>query len=595
MKSDKRLWLLGLIGMAFMVVAAACGGDEATPIVVEKEVVKVVEVEKLVPVEVVKEVIRTVEVEKPVVVEVIKEVVKIVEVEKPVIVEKIVEVVSTPTPLPPVTKRIEELTVAQIGNPVALDCWNYTSVDEADILYHFAEPLFAFDRQNQLHGVVAESWEMVSPTEWLIRIRKGLKFHDPEYGELKAEDVVASLDACYNEEGISITRIPAPMVDRQVEILDPYTIRITLAEPGTAVLPNAYADAFMTSKRYLELVGLTGFTRRPMGTGPLKFVEWVPNVRIVGERFEDYWGGDIGVERVVWRIITDAFTRKSELLTGGIDILPFLVPEVVPEVEANPDVRVVTVFSSRYLFVVLPIRHPPYDDQRVRQALNYAVNKQEIVDTLFRGIGALPLTGVVHPMLAEADPNRVGYPYDPVKARQLLDEARADGVEIGTINIFATSDRYTLDKETGEAVAGYWRAIGLDVEFFPESRTTLFPKLMGLQMEDPSQVGCGNLLARAEMCTALWLQGREDPRSRGQEYAVGFPLAWNTLINDLGLTVSGSAESIQQARALDELFTEYAPWVFLLNFVDLYGVSNDIDWMPYPLETRYFLDARLRE
>ena len=88
--------------------------------------------------------------------------------------------------------RVEELKVGQFGDPVTLDCWDWTAVDELDILQHFAEPLFRFDRDGNITGAIAESWEMKSPTEWIIRIRKGIKFHDPEYGELTAEDVVAS-------------------------------------------------------------------------------------------------------------------------------------------------------------------------------------------------------------------------------------------------------------------------------------------------------------------------------------------------------------------------------------------------------------------
>ena len=359
---------------------------------------------------------------------------------------------------------IAEVHIAQIGNPVALSCPDWSSSDEADVLQHFAEQPFQFDRQNVLQPMLVERFEMLDPTEWILHLRKGVKFHDPAYGEMHADDFVASLDFCFQEGSRNLGRIPSSIVNRQVTIIDDYTIRLKLGAPGTASLPNHLGNwIFVSAKEYMQTMG-DKFTRRPMGTGPYRFVEWVPNVRIVGERFEDYWGEKPAAKRVVWRIISDAFTRKSEFLTGGIDLLPFLVPEVVPEVEANPKTRVESVLSSRYIFVVLPVSVPPFNDKRVRQALNYAVNKQEIVDQLFRRIGARSLTGVVHPMLPEADPNRLGYPYDPAKAKRLLDQARADGVKIGTIRLFSPNDRYTLDKEMGEAVAGYWRSIGLQVE-----------------------------------------------------------------------------------------------------------------------------------
>lgn len=506
------------------------------------------------------------------------------------------------TPAPPPTsppapaakpERVEELKVGQFGDPVTLDCWDWTSVDEIDILQHFAEPLFRFDREGNVHGAVAESWEMKSPTEWILNIRKGMKFHDPEYGELTAEDVVASLDACFDPEGRAVKKQAGVVAEREVEILDDYTIRVTFPEPGTAALPNLWTYTAISDKAYLEQVG-KDFARKPMGTGPYKFVEWVPNVRIVGERFEDYWGQDPGVDRLVWRIIPDAFTRKSEFLTGGLDVLPFMEAGWVPEVEENPDVRVESVLSARYIMVVLPVGEPPYNDKRVRHALNYAVNKKEIVEQLFQSIGATLPRGVVNPIMPEADPTRVLYPYDPEQAKELLDAARADGVEIPPLTLYAPNDRYVMDKEMGEAVAGYWRAIGLEVEYIPESRTTLFPRAMGLEMHDPFLVGFGNTLLRADYPFNLWLQKRYDPPSRGSYYAKG-PDEWDEMVSELAALPSGSPESIELARELDELFIEYTPWVFVVNFVDLFGVSNAIEWKPYPFESRYFIDVKPRK
>ena len=203
-------------------------------------------------------------------------------VEKEVIKEVEVEVVVTPTPPAPDADRIDELKVAQFGNPVNLDCWDWTSIDELDILHHFAEPLFRFDREGNIQGVVAEDWEMKSPTEWVINIRQGLKFQDPDYGELTAEeDVVASLEACFEPERRAIAKQPGVVAEMAIEILDDYTLSIKFPEPGTAALPNVWTYTAISSKKYLEQVG-NDFTRKPMGTGPYKFVEWVPNVRIVG-------------------------------------------------------------------------------------------------------------------------------------------------------------------------------------------------------------------------------------------------------------------------------------------------------------------------
>ncbi len=497
------------------------------------------------------------------------------------------------TKAPAAVKRFETLFVAQIGNPVSLTCWDYSATDEADILVYFADAMFSADRDAVITGSAVDEWEMESLTSWRLHLREGMKAHDPKYGVLDAEDAVASMDSCLREGAKSITRNPAPIVHREVEILDENTFRMTLQEPGAATVPNYLGNyVFVSPKEYLAEV--EDFSKSPLGGGALRFVEWLPNERIVGERFEDWWGPELAFDRIEWRIIPDAFTRKAELLTGGLDILPFLVPEVAEEVESNACCRVSSTLSARFVYAVLPVRRAPYDDVRVRQALNYAIDKQEIVDTLFRGIGAIPMTGINHAFLPEYDPNRVGYPFNPEKAKQLLAEARADGVTIDEVNLFATNDRYTLDKETGEAVAGYWRdVLGLEVEYFPQSRSELFPKGMALEMQDPWQIGNGNSLVRVDGPYALWFQKRSDPRSRGDEYAAGTD-EWDKLIDDLSLTASGSPESIKLSRELDRIYTEFAPWAFLVNYIDLYGINDRIEWEPYSTERRLFYDLKLK-
>lgn len=485
----------------------------------------------------------------------------------------------------PEGQRIQELKVAQIGNPSAMDCWNFTAVDEGDIVRHFLEPLFDFDREGAIRGAAAESWEMKSPTEWIIRLRKGMKFHDPKYEELKAEDVVASLDSCVRETSRLAIAFAKPILKHQAEILDEYTIRLTMPEPGTGGLLNNLAYAYIYPKKYLEL-GKEQVARRPIGAGPYKFVEWVPNQRIVVERFEGYGGLEQFVDRIVWRIIPDAFTRKSEFLTGGLDVIPFVQPAWVPEIEANPNTRVERVVSGRHIHIILPVQEPPFTDKRVRQALNYAVNKKELVEQLFLGIGAVPLTGAIHPILPEADPERVGYSYDPEKAKLLLREARADGVKVGKITLYAPNDRYTLDKEMGEAVAGYWRAIGLDVEYINQPRSVLFPNLFTFKLKDPLLIGFGNIRLRAEWIFEV---------GYNRHYADPIPEEWQKLMDELSRTISGDPRRIEIARKLDKLWTEDAKWVFMINYVDLYGVNNRVDWQPYAIENRYFLDAKPRK
>ena len=110
-----------------------------------------------------------------------------------VLIVMILMLVAVVVPATGAQQDIAEVHIAQIGNPVALSCPNWSSSDEADVLRHFAEQPFGFDRQNVLQPVLVERFEMIAPTEWILHLRKGVKFHDPQYGEMHADDFVASL------------------------------------------------------------------------------------------------------------------------------------------------------------------------------------------------------------------------------------------------------------------------------------------------------------------------------------------------------------------------------------------------------------------
>ena len=127
------------------------------------------------------------------------------------------------------------------------------------------------------------------------------------------------------------------------------------------------------------------------------------------------------------------------MLTGGIDVLPFVTPEIVPEIQAHPKLHLETVLSTRLMFIPLPVDNVLLADKRVRLALNLAVNKREIIEQLFRGIGAVELTAPIPLTLTERNPKLSGYPYDPARAQQLLKEAGAMGK---TITLEAPYNRY---------------------------------------------------------------------------------------------------------------------------------------------------------
>jgi peptide/nickel transport system substrate-binding protein len=489
-------------------------------------------------------------------------------------------------------KRAPQLVIAQLGNPAALSSWNWTAGSEQDILSHVQESLMQYDRQAKLHPLLAESLEMKSPTEWILKVRKGVKFHEPDLGELTADDVKASIEANVRQGTSHALRVPAVMRDGVMEVVDTHTLRWKLKEPGLVTLPQWLTDMYINSKKYLEREGFDAAARRPVGTGPYKFVEWSPNQQIVMEVFKDYWRPLPAFDRLVWRIIPDPSTRKNEFLTGGIDVLPFVTPEIVPEIQANPNLRIETVLSTRLMFIGLPVENPLLADKRVRQALNLAVNKREIIEQLFRGIGAAELTAPLPLTLAERNPKLEGYPYDPDKAQQLLKEAGAVGK---AITLEASYNRYTLDREMGEAIAGYWEAVGLKVDYKPQDWAAYSPKILRgspAWPTNPFLVGFGDSRFLADYMYDLWIV-KKPGGSRGAVYTKG-PDRWDEWMREISLLGLQEPRRRELLYKLQEEIMEYAPWVLVLNFKDIYALNSKVDWKPFPSERRDMYDAQPR-
>jgi peptide/nickel transport system substrate-binding protein len=479
-----------------------------------------------------------------------------------------------------------QITVAQLYNPEDMSPWNYTAVATVDIWAHFMEPLTVFDRQGGLHGVVAESWQMVSPTEWIVKIRKGMRFHDPKYGELTAEDVKFTLDRAVAQGEVIRRLLPKPVQEGSVEVVDRHTIRWKLGGTGTGSLPNYMSLVHVTSKAYVEGEGKDTFKRRPMGTGPFRFAEWVTNQRVVAEAFPGYWGPKPGFGRVVWRILPDALTAKNALLAGEVDLYQFVPPEAIPEVQRNPKTRVVETLSARMLFMVINAAEPPLDQKLVRQGLNHAIDKKALVEQLYRG-RAVALRAPMQESIPELNRRLDGYPYDPEKAKTLLKQA---GYQGQPIKVNAPTGRYTLDKELGEAVAGMLEKVGVTVEFKASEWGGYAQPLFQGKASGLSLIGMGNTVFLPEWVYSLWLL----PGGQGEAYTKGRPANWAEDVGRLALLPRGHKDRQPLLDKLQAETLDFAPWILLVNLKDVYALSDRIAWEPYPNEMRSLKDAKPR-
>jgi glutathione transport system substrate-binding protein len=319
--------------------------------------------------------------------------------------------------------------VLAIGNqPETLDPYNTNATLTTAVTKSFYQGLFEFDKDLKLQNVLAESY--VASKDGLVytfKLREGVKFHDGT--DFNAEAVKVSLDRVTNADN-KLARYNQFNRISKIEVLAPYSVRITLKEPfGPFINSLAHPSAAMISPAALKKFGNKDIAFNPVGTGPFTLVEWKQTDFIKAKKFGGYWKkGYPKVDNLTWKPVMENNTRAAMLQTGESDFA-FPVPyEQAAELEKNAKLKLVTRPSIITRYISFNVLQKPFDNPKVRQAINYAINKEALVKVAFNGY-AFPAEGIVPQGVMYAH-KMAPWPYDLVKARQLLKEAGyANGFE----------------------------------------------------------------------------------------------------------------------------------------------------------------------
>lgn len=311
--------------------------------------------------------------------------------------------------------------VLAIGNqPETLDPYNTNATLTTAVTKSFYEGLFQFDKDLVVKPVLAESYTVSEDAlTYTFKLRPGVRFHDGT--DFNAEAVKINIERVLNRENALARFNQFSRIDR-VEVVDSLTVRFVLKEPfGPFINSLAHPSAGMISPKALQEYG-KDIGLHPVGTGPYKFVEWRQTDYIKGTRFADYWRqGYPKVEHVTWKPVLENGTRAAMLQTGEADFA-FPIPfEQVNTLKDNGSLDILKEPSIITRYVSFNMQHKPFSDVRVRQALNYAINREALVKVAFNGY-AFPAQGFV-PQGVNYAYKMEPWPYDPAKARALLAEA----------------------------------------------------------------------------------------------------------------------------------------------------------------------------
>ena len=311
---------------------------------------------------------------------------------------------------------------------VTTNLHNATAGDYINQMTH--EGLFYSSADLTPQPALAESYEIVSDTEWVFKLRQGVKFHNGQ--EVKAADVKASLELC--KESPQVSQYGDAV--ESVEVIDDYTVKITTNGPHSGLLTdlshhgNAILPADLIASGH-------DFNKEPIGTGPYKFVAWNKGESIELEANEDYWGEVPAIKHVIWKIIPEGSSRTMALEAGEVDMIIEVESTDLSRLQDNPDIVTVNEPGTGHNWVMINNEKAPFDNVDFRRAIDAAVDKNAVVQVALNGQGS-----VSDSMLPECFPGVVtdGAPtYDPEKAKEYLAASGLSPAEC-TFSIICSDD-----------------------------------------------------------------------------------------------------------------------------------------------------------
>jgi peptide/nickel transport system substrate-binding protein len=409
---------------------------------------------------------------------------------------------------------------------------------------------------------LATSWRVVNETTWEFRLRDNVYFHNGEkFGAEHVRDTIARF------KSPTIRNVYAGQLRpvKDVEVVNPLTVRVHTDGPFallaevlslyTEILPKAITS------------GDVDPTRRAIGTGPYRFTEWNPGQRMVMDFAErPHFSGQPKARRLVWRPVPEAATRLVELKTGAAHLITPVDPIQIPELEATRNVKVLTFRQLSSQIVVLNAQKVrPFQDARVRQAMNYATDVDALIRSVMRG-AAYRLNSAFGPGIPGYDESLRPYPYEPDRARQLLSEAGfGSGFEV---TLVTPEGRYLNDRLASEAIAGMWSRVGVRTRVQVMDWSPFVQGVLG-KTHDAfffQQVG---VLLDATVSINF------DSDRKGAAWQGYHNEEANRLIQDAIKTLDAARRNDMYKR-LNQIVHRDCPWVFLWNQQGVYAMQNRV-------------------
>jgi peptide/nickel transport system substrate-binding protein len=408
---------------------------------------------------------------------------------------------------------------------------------------------------------------LISPDglTYTFKLQPGVKFHDG--ADLTAEAVQISYRRLFDKS--------APFYDstntsgfflaglKTVDVVDPMTVKFTLEKPNAAFmeLSNIYAGRVMSPK---AVTGLKPeqWAEGSYGTGPFKLTSWDKGSKVELARNDDYHGAKPALQTLVFRPIPEPTARVAALLSGEVDMIVVVPPDSIPSIKDNPDLTYEQGPSLHYWFIQLNTKEGPFADKRVRQAVNYAVDKESLAQNILAG-SAVPATQPMPAANWSYDPDIKGYPFDPQKAKDLLSQAGfASGFKTNMI-IPQSGSGMMVPVPMNEFIAGNLRDVGLDVSI-QSYEWVSYLGIWGKGLNGDVTMGNQSIMASDPYVANFLLSGQFVPADGGWNIGYYDNPEVNKLLDEALATPDRAKRKAIYAKAWTAI-TDDAPWIFVVN------------------------------
>ena len=472
--------------------------------------------------------------------------------------------------------------VAQGVDPTTMDPHQQRETTTVNLLRHLYDPLMERDATNaqKFNGILASSWDRVSPTVTRFHLRRGVTFSGGE--TFDAGTVVYNIERVLGRTAEGKPPLIAylfPTLKGATKV-DDYTVDVETTAPdpvlipvltGLLIVPTGAADKDPHA-----------LAATPNGTGPYTLVRWDRNNQVLLEAKPRYHLGGARIENVTFKTMPDASSRLAGLQSGAVDIITNLPPDNIKDATSTGKARVESVPSDRVVAIWLDtLTNPILAKRDVRIALNYAVDADTIVKTVMDGY-AVRLATIVPPYFAGYDRDVKPFPYDPQKARKML--AQAGHPNGFSMHMMVPRGRYLNGEQIAQAVAGYLGKVGVKVQI-DLVEFGIFAKATQERKIQDSFLGADG-------------ESSLDPTPLMQTVVVtgttGFSWFSDPKIDQSVAQAASTVDPAAHARALQQAQVELKAnpaFIYLFVYKDLYGVSKRLDWRPRTDEEIYLYDV----